>query len=466
MRFVFPVTKQLRANLLRWAALVFFTAGIPPLVANDAEIRFTNDDCLTGSLESMAVDHLMWNSPALEKATPFQISKIVELRMPGNPAPGSNFCELVLDLSNGDVARGKLATVDDQSVVLETAFGGRMKFNRAMIAGARIEATNELVYRGPTGMDGWRQSGEKEAWSYGRSAFRSSGIGGIGRDDLLPDSCAVSFLLEWKGDSCGVKVFVFSRDAGNEAAAEGYELTIQRGNFRLKKCSTQNFLGVGNSSILTTANKARFELLASRKTGLVCLFINERLSAKWQDPDFKKDDFGSGLQFFSVSDQAQKLSDIRVAKWDGVEEGVPELRGGMVSPMKADAPAADKSVATKDGMQLANGDFVPGELASIDDGIVTLVSPLGEVKLPVDRLRTLALKSLNSERAIRRGGDIRVFIKGGTRLVMRLDAVDQGRLIGSSQNFGQACIGIDAIERIEFNIYDQALELMRTGAEW
>ena len=119
-----------------------------------------------------------------------------------------------------------------------------------------------------------------------------------------------------------------------------------------------------------------------------------------------------------------------------------------------------------DSMQLANGDFVSGELVAVDDGIVTIKSSLGEVKLPVDRLRTLALKALNSERAIRRNGDIRIFIKGGSRLVMRLEAVEQGRLIGSSQNFGQASIGIDAIERIEFNIYDQWLEVIRSGDEW
>jgi len=120
----------------------------------------------------------------------------------------------------------------------------------------------------------------------------------------------------------------------------------------------------------------------------------------------------------------------------------------------------------KDGMQLANGDFVSGEPMAIDDGIVTIKSPLGEVKLPVDRLRTLSLKALNSERAIRRNGDIRVYTKNGSRLVMRLEAVEEGRLVGLSQNFGQAFIGIDAIERIDFNIYDQALESMRAGGEW
>ena len=88
------------------------------------------------------------------------------------------------------------------------------------------------------------------------------------------------------------------------------------------------------------------------------------------------------------------------------------------------------------------------------------------MKLPVERLRTLALKSISPERAIRRNGDIRVFFTDGSQLVFRLDAVEQGRLVGSSQNFGRALFGMDSIERIEFNIYDPALEPMRSAEIW
>ena len=112
MKMIFHIANAALANAMRLVMLGLFVAGGTRVTAADAEIRFANEDRLTGSLESMAVDHLMWNSPALEKVSPFQLSKIVELRLPGNPAPGPVDCELVLDLSNGDVARGKLATVN------------------------------------------------------------------------------------------------------------------------------------------------------------------------------------------------------------------------------------------------------------------------------------------------------------------------------------------------------------------
>ena len=48
-------------------------------------------------------------------------------------------------------------------------------------------------------------------------------------------------------------------------------------------------------------------------------------------------------------------------------------------------------------MELANGDSLEGEVTSIQDGVITMKTPLGEVKLPVARLRTVALKKVDLE---------------------------------------------------------------------
>lgn len=455
--------------LFRYATYGLIVLGPVRAIASDAEIRFCNDDRLTGSLESISSEYLVWASPALENPTLFELSKILEMRLPGTPAPVHGKSELVLSLTNGDVVRGGLAMVNDKFVALETLFGGRMEFNRAMITDARIEASSEIVYRGPTGLDGWLQTGDGDVWTYARSSFRSKGVGGIGRDELLPEVCSIAFDAEWKGDACELKVVFFSDDVTTEPANSGYELTIQRGNFRLKNCASQNYLGSGNSQVLVVADKAHFEIRANRRNGTFCLLINERIAEVWTDPDFKNDVFGDGLQFVSLGGQSQRVSSIRVSKWDGVVDDSAEARAGGVLQMQrpwAKGLSTMKEAQREDGMRLANGDFVAGELIAIESGLVVAKTRLGEVKLPVERLRTLALKSTSPERAIRRNGDIRVFFTDGSQLVFRLDAVEQGRLVGSSQNFGRALFGMDSIERIEFNIYDPALEPMRSAEKW
>lgn len=451
------------------AVLLAVAAEFVTAAASDSEIVFANGDRLAGSLESFAVDHLIWNSPALEKATPFQLSKIMDLRLPGSPVVNPGAYEVILNLTNGDVAKGRIAMVNEKAVVLETIFGGRLAFNRAMISAARIEQSKQVVYRGPSGMEGWHHLGENEVWSCSRSALHSSGLGGIGRDNLLPDACAIAFDAEWKGDSCNLMVVVYANDSEVEPATSGYELTIQRGNIRLRNCATQNFIGSVTSPLLGIANKARIEIRATRLSGTFCLLINDRVAEVWTDPDWKKMSFGDGLRFISLSEQAHKISAIRVGRWDGVVEGLPDDQSAEgPQPPKAlfQSSSAAKENPREDGMYMTNGDFVSGELSAVEGDQVGVKSSLGELKLPIERLRGLALKPANPERAIRRNGDIRVYFVDGSRLVMCLDGVEEGRLLGTSQNFGEALFGLDLIERIEFNIYDPALERKRMSEPW
>ena len=56
----------------------------------------------------------------------------------------------------------------------------------------------DFIYRGPTGLDGWKQSGDKPAWTYQNSGFRSNAAGSIARNVNLPDECTVAFDAAWR----------------------------------------------------------------------------------------------------------------------------------------------------------------------------------------------------------------------------------------------------------------------------
>lgn len=117
-------------------------------------------------------------------------------------------------------------------------------------------------------------------------------------------------------------------------------------------------------------------------------------------------------------------------------------------------------------MELANGDTMQGEVSSIHDGVISMKTPLGDVKIPVGRLRSLALKKVDLEVAKIRNGEIRAWFPDGNSLVFRLDAVGDGTLTGYTQNFGTATFRMSAFSRIEFNIHDVDLEDKRAGDEW
>jgi hypothetical protein len=427
-------------------------------------VRFSNDDVLTGSPLSISSDMLEWKSPVLEQPAAFFLGKVLEVSLPGTPPRNPAGHEATLSLTNGDTVRGQLAGVSDGIVSLDTWFAGRMNFNRLMVAGVTIDKRPEFLFRGPTGLDGWKQSGDPPAWSFGRSAFRASAAGGIARDGLLPDECAVSFDAAWKGDSIRLKVILFSDDPATDNPSTGYEISFQRGSIHLRNNTTQAYLGSAHSQALMESDKIRVELRASVKTGRVAIFINGRIVEVWSDPDFGKSGFGRGLHFVSSSTLPLRISDIGVAAWDGMLEQTPDPQPGMARqviphPQQAAKPAEGR-------MELANGDTLPGEVISIQDGLIALKTPLGEFRLPVSRLRNVALKPAEAERCKRRNGDVRAWFPDGSSLVFRLDGCGNGTMTGSSQNFGSATFKLAAFSRIEFNIYSPEFADKRATGDW
>lgn len=458
--------------------LVLLLAGLaadrlPAAVPAESIARFSNDDRLAGSMESLTPELLVWRSPLLEKPAPFFLKNVVDLTLPAQPPDAEADHVAVLTLTNGDTVRGRLASVTDGSVSLDTWFAGRMHFNRLMVSGLRIEGKSPHLYRGPTGLEGWTQSGDTPAWSFGRAALVSSGAGGIAKDGLLPDECAVAFDVAWKGDAIALKVILFSDEVDSDSPGSGYEFSFQRGSVYLRNGKTQAFLGSTHSQALMESDRVKVEIRASRKSGKASLLINGRVIEVWSDPDAAKGKAGSCLHFVSQNVLPTRISNITVSPWNGVVEDVPNPRVGLMRQFgfqdqnEESAPAPKAEEKPKEGrMELANGDSLEGEVTSIQDGLISVKTPLGDVQIPVSRLRTVALRKVDLERSIRRNGDIRASLPDGSSLVFRLDGVGQDTLTGSSQNFGEATFRMAAFNRIEFNIYDVALEDKRAAEDW
>ena len=436
-------------------------------------VRFANNDVLTGTPEAIAPNTLFWKSPLLEESAFFHVDKILELSLPAGVPDKPVDHEAVVTLTNGDSIRGQLASVDDETVSLDTWYAGRLDFRRVMVTGVKIEEKTDFIYRGPTGIDGWIQSKESPAWTYDRGAFRANSAGGIARDNLLADECLISFDVAWKGDSIRTRVILFSDDAATDNPSAGYELSFQRGSVHLRNAKTQSFLGSAQSQALMESDRVRVEIRASLKSNRIALTINDRVVEVWNDPDARKAQLGKALHFISGSPLPLRISNIRVAAWDGVIDKMPEpqpgfgmMRFGMqgIKEKPAPPPVAEKD--KEERMELANGDSLTGEVLSIQDGAIALKTPLGDVKLPVSRLRTLALEPVESERAIRRNGDVRAWFPDGSSIVFRLDGCDDGKLAGSSQNFGSAEFDLTAFNRIEFNIYSRQFEELRNKGDW
>jgi len=435
-----------------------------------AVIRFSNQDQLGGSLESLGKDRLVWSSPIQSQPAAFWLKEVLDLSLPAETPVIKATHEATLTLARGDSVRGQIASVTDEAIEIDTWFAGRMKFPRLMVREVRITDRPELLFRGPSSLEGWTQT-EPAPWKYQASSFRSVSAGSIGRDVELPSEFRLAFDAAWR-DVFNLSVVLYSDDVSNENPENGYEVTFNRRSVRLQRCGNHSFIGsTQGARELQEDEKARVELRASSRTKTICFYVNGRLIEVWNDPTMDRESLGTGIQFVTQDNSRIKISGIEISSWDGVLDETP--RGNAFAnrlremDFRGVEEKKEQDEEVPEGrMLLRNGDSIKGEVLAIADGTIILKTSFDEVKLPVSRFRSIALKAANLEEPKRENGDVRAWFMDGTSLVFRLESFDQGRISGYSQNFGTVSFDAKAFSRLEFNIYNPKLDPMREQGGW
>ncbi|RYD47915.1 MAG: hypothetical protein EOP85_04590 [Verrucomicrobiaceae bacterium] len=434
-------------------------------------VRFANNDSLPGSLHSLTTEQLVWNSPVLEKPTPFLLDKVLELSLTASQPEVDARHEATVTLTNGDVVRGQLAALPEGAVELDTWYAGRLRFNRPMVSGISIAERPKLLYRGPTGLDDWTPSAKKSPWIYQNGALRANGGGSLARSMDLPDEFSIAFDVEWR-NFLNFKLIFFSDDLSTELPGNGYEMTFQRRYVYLRNCETKMSIGSSlNAVVLQENEKVRMEIRSSLRTGKTCIIINGETLEVWTDPEFASIKRGGGIHFIAQRDSPVRISRIEVAEWDGHVDKTPDPAAPGFHQMNdsgpEDAEKKAEEAARKEGrMELRNGDSITGVVTGIEDGRMLVQTPFRDVRLPLEALRGVNLKAVDPERCKRENGDVRAWMPDGSSLVFRLEEVGDGTLSGYSQNFGKATFKSAAFNRIEFNIYEPDLEDARGTSKW
>lgn len=458
-------------------ACLGFASSLAVMAAEEqaSVIRFANPamDQLSGSLGAVTADRIVWNSPILEQPTPFWLKRVLEITLPATLPEFNATHEATLTLTNDDSVRGQIAAVTDDAITLDTWYAGRLSFRRVMVKEVVIDARPALVFNGPVGLDGWTQSAKTNSWTYENGALRTSANLGIGREVDLPDECSIGFDVAWRG-ALMLNFNFFADDVSSDSPAQGYQISCQGTYASVRRQNAGMQFGDGvNISEFKENEKVRIEVRASRKSGNICFYINNRCAALWKDPGAAKSKFGKAIQFVPRGKEPIRISRIKVAAWDGVLEDVPDedpamlgmgmgFRRMQMGNGHQEPKPEPKPKPSDDGrMKLRNGDSVGGEVTSIVDGVISIKTPFAEVKLPVARVRNIILKPAALEKPIRRNGDVRAWFGDGSSLVFCLDAMTRDTLTGHSQLFGSATFKLAAFNRIEFNIHDPQITDLR-----
>lgn len=467
------------------AAILMLTV---PCIAQEDEavVRFSNGDKLTGELLALTGEKLSWQSQILKGAAEFDLEHVVDVNLPpatpplGGPAAGH---EATLEMTNGDSIRGQLAGLGDGEIRLKTWYGGELTVRRVNVKSVKISRTADFHYRGPNSLEEWTAADGDDDWSFRGGALHAESPGGIAREIDFPEECVIAFDASWRG-AFRPKIIFFSDDITTTNPDAGYEMVFQGNSVHVKKSGSNNWLGHStNAGVLRENEKARIEIKASLKTGKIALFVDGKIIDMWQDDAIDKKSLGKGLHFIAQDKSVLHLSNIEVTGWDGYLEKLPargriqiqgRFQGGFRGGFDFDDGSGEEEEEEEefpDGrMILRNGDSIEGEVLGIKGEDITLKTEFSEVTFPVSRLKNIVLPALVPPATLETPklykGDVRGVLANGSHLVFRLDGVEDGELIGFSQNFGKARFKMEAFKRIQFNIHKANIKEIHQRDDW
>ncbi len=441
-------------------------------------VRFANGDQLSGQVESLSKESLLWKSTILKEPAEFDLSHIMDLTMPAAPEKRDEVEAghiATLEMTNGDSIQGQLAGLSDEEIRLKTWYAGEMTFRRVNVKSVEISQMSDSFYRGPNSMEEWTSAGHRDSWTFKGGSLFSGSSGGIAREIDFPDECVIAFDAAWRG-AFRPRVVFYSSDITTSNPDEGYEMVFQGNSIHVKKSGSSNWLGHStNSGDLRENEKARVEIKTSLVTGKILLYLDGEFIDIWEDEDVDKAKLGKGFHIVSQDSSPLRISNISVTAWDGFTGELLNrqdrfrnrgLRGDFELGGDEDASEIETAEAQGNRMVLRNGDTIAGEVTNVSDEMITLKTKFSEVRFPVARLKNLVLKPAEMETPKRNKGDVRATLADGSRLVFRLDQVEENALVGFSQNFGTAKFSREAFTKIEFNIYNREFEQQRIQDDW
>ncbi|WP_367872777.1 hypothetical protein [Luteolibacter sp. Populi] len=465
-----------------WICLPAFAAAAASLAVaapQAAVVRCTDGSSFKCRLLEIGSDRARIEADFLTEPAPLRLDQVLEIVLPPTRGEFTGDHIATATLSNGDMLRGELTGVTASEITLRTWYGGEIKLRRTMVDTLEIQDRPDIIYAGPTGLDGWTME-RKDGWAYEDGVLRSKSPGTISRKLELPPKVHFAFDISWRSNPRFRFIF-FSDNIDAEEPENCYMLSVVSGGrlVELRKRTPRNTSQpIGNAvnvGEFLSREKVRMELLVDRKTGLIQLMVNGRIAADWMDPEPQVGKMGGGIHFDALDSASLRFSRIEVTSWDGVVEGqAPDHDEMMMDEEDEAANKKEEPEPDPTRIRLRNSDHVEGEMLGIENGKVKLKTRFGEMNLPVSRLRSFPLRTTKEkedyklglyEKPKRYNGDIRAWFADGSHVTFRLESSAGERFKGFGQAFGQADFEAKAFSKIEFNLYDPELEAVRGTEE-
>jgi hypothetical protein len=422
-------------------------SGVAGATETSDFFEFVNLDKLHGTLISMdpSTYGVRLKHGSVEKPIEFALSALSRVRLAPRNAGSHSPDTADIQMSNDDLLSGKIVEMDADKLILDTWYAGKIPIKRSMLkciyGGAKSAS---IVYEGPVDLSEWTMSrrSNQPAWKFKDGVLYQNGNISIGRSIAnLPDMADIQFSASWQSGYPSF-TFIFFNDNASQAL-NCYSLQISSGSIYLYRGERNNGnQRLGNVDFQRFSSGqctgAKFEVMVDKTKKAITLLIDGEMVRQWTDPA----GFAGGGKSIIFSPQPQngmRISNIRISEWDGA---VPQ---SIVSNSGGDTK--------EDLVRFVNGDKVSGKLRSIARGSMKFEAAYAVMDIPLDRVSEIRMASSGLERARRNKNDIRATFPEKGALTIQLIRIEKNMLTGSSENFGQVGMPLEAFKALDLNIY-------------
>ena len=380
-------------------------AASPPRPAS--VIHLTNGGFLPGALQDSEKPGLLrWKGDSFVNSFDFDLNIVNAVHKPAPSALPKPEGEFGFDLAGGDVLFGSLLQLDSKIAVIDSPKFGKLTVTRANIQRIFRWRDSELVYLGPNGLTGWRQTAppKPNAWREESGELSTSEPGAALKGDLaLPARSAIEFEISWKAKPDFVLAFGVGDDAKTLRKAFRFEVWD---NDLVAHRETDAEADVASLATISPG-AGRIHLLAflDQTAGkLIVMSAAGKPLADLQVADAKPQAF-PGVTLENKRGDV-RLERLRITRWNG------------------DAPS--QTSQEKSSVKQIDNSVMTGTILRYEEQARALVvdNGAGETFIPLDKVASISL----SPRVSTAPRSVRAVFQDGTRLSGNLLRIENGKL--------------------------------------
>jgi hypothetical protein len=399
---------------------------------------------LHGALDGIQqTNGMIWKHPAARQPMELLLTNVSSIRFDkAQPNEHSFKPSCRFHFKNGDEVIGNILSISDHEIRIESWFGSDLHARLDSLEAIMFSSKGyHLLYEGPNGIDGWRIGRNPRSWEYRDGAFIANGADLLGRDFGLSGSSTLEFDLAWNGGfSLSITLYASVIDRFDYSTS-AYLIYLGTGAISVQRVQAgAGAVMLGQTQIpeMFRRNKMHFEIRCNKEDATISLFADGKFVARWKDTSaggfIAK---GGGIVFFSqVEPKALRLSNIRVAEWDGRFE--PE--------------AMTNAPTDLDILYLANRDKVSGEVVGLHEGKATISTKQAKLDIPISRVTQIRFAHSTNDTVEFSPKDVRASFPGGEILSFELEKWNGQEVSGRSSTFGQLTFDSKSIRQLQFNL--------------